>query len=152
MGENEPKIIIDEDWKTQVQKEKEAAKKAAEQGGVQEAEGKAESTEGEKEREDVNSQFVSLISGLATQALLALGLIAVEGQKQVTVDIGQARFLIDTLIMLRDKTKGNLTHAEEADLTQTIGELQQAYVARAQQAQQTAMKQSGVDPNKLKKK
>jgi hypothetical protein len=152
MGENEPKIIIDEDWKTQVQKEKEAAKKAAEQVEAKEPEGKAEPTEGEEERGDVDSQFVSLVSGLAAQALLALGLIAVEGQKQVTVDIGQARFLIDTLMMLRTKTKGNLTYAEEADLTQTIGELQQAYVTRAQQAQQATMKQSGNDPNKLKKK
>jgi hypothetical protein len=82
--------------------------------------------------------------------MLALGVIAPRDAKQVTVDIEQAKYVIDTLMMLRDKTKGNLTQEEEAYLTETLAELQRGYVVRAQQAQEAAFRNAGIDPNNLK--
>ena len=64
---------------------------------------------------------------------MALGLAAEEGQKQVYVDLGAARHLIDTLIVLRDKTKGNLTADEDANLSEAIAELQRVFAVRATQ-------------------
>ena len=71
MSQDEPKIFIDEDWKAQVQREKEQALKATE------ASGEAEPAEAEAEAaEEGDSRFLVLVSSLATQAMYALGLIA----------------------------------------------------------------------------
>ena len=66
------------------------------------------------------------------------------------VDIAQAKYLIDTLMMLRDKTQGNLTPEEEGVLSESISELQRVYVVRTQQAQEASLKQAGIDLNNLK--
>jgi len=98
------------------------------------------------------ASFMSLVGSLATQAMLALGVIAPQGQKQVYVDLGQAKYCIDTLQMLRDKTEGNLSEEEAGELTQALAELQQIYVARAQQIQEHEMREAGIDLNDLKGK
>ena len=43
-------------------------------------------------------------------------------------NIDQAKFLIDTLAMLKDKTKGNLSKQEEDLLNASVYELQMKYV------------------------
>ncbi len=136
MAEEERKIIIDEDWKAQVQREKEEVSAKAKEK-PKEAEPRA--------AEAADASFSALVQSLAAQCAFALGLIAPPDTKQVMVNIDEARYCIDTLIMLRTKTKGNLTADEERVLTQTLAELQQVYVARAQQVQEAALKQSGVD-------
>jgi hypothetical protein len=40
----------------------------------------------------------------------------------------QSRFIIDTLVMLKDKTKGNLTEQENNLLESSIYELQMKYI------------------------
>jgi len=138
---DEPKIFIDEDWKSQVQREKEQARQAAASEEPEPAaEGEAAPPVAEGE-----ASFVSLVQSLATQCAFSLGLIAPRDTQQVMVDVLEAKFCIDTLMMLRDKTKGNLTPEEEGLLTNTIGELQQIYVVRAQQVQEAALKQAGID-------
>lgn len=143
---DEKKIFIDEDWKAQVQREKELAKQKAEEEPPAAEEGE-ESAGGEQ---NIEASFAGLLQSLATQCLFALGLIAPPNAKEVTIDLVQAQFVIDTLAMLREKTKGNLTDEEDGALTEAISELQRAYVARAQQAQEAALKQSGVDMNNLR--
>lgn len=128
-GEEEPKIIIDEGWKSQVEREKEE-QILAEDADVSDEEGISP---------DDMSVFETLISTLAAQTMMALGVIAPEGQEKVYVDLTYSRHLIDTLMMLQDKTQGNLTEEEGAILEQAIGELQQVYVARAQQSQDAAI-------------
>jgi hypothetical protein len=78
--------------------------------------------------------------------MLALGVIGDPNAKQVMVDLGQAKYLIDTLVMLRDKMNGNMTPEEEGQLTQAVSELQQFFVLRSQQAQEAQFKQAGIDP------
>ena len=93
------------------------------------------------------SLFDYLVSTLAAQTMLSLGLVAEEGQDKVVVDLGTANHLIDSLMMLREKTKGNLTADEEKNLTDAVSELQRVFAARAQQARETAMQKPGIDPN-----
>lgn len=130
-GEEEPKIIIDEGWKSQVERERAEQQTAEEAGDGDDA---AAPPEGEQ---DV-SIFEHLISTLAAQTMMALGVIAAEGQDQVIVDLAYSKHLIDTLAMLREKTQGNLTEEEGEMLDQAVSELQQVFVARAQQGHDAA--------------
>ncbi len=167
---DEPKIIIDESWKAQVAREREeAARKAAEQAQEpvtpaaapagpataaehaavpMDNEGDYEPLDGEEEV--LEASFVTLVASLATQAMFALGVMAAPGTRQVMVNLDQAKFTIDTLVILRDKTKGNLDAEEGANLDEALAELQRLYVARFQQWQEQALRQSGIDPNNLK--
>ena len=118
----EKKIIVDEDWKQQAQKEKEilAAQEEAEKEKVQE-EGKAR---GPLPR----GNFAALVSMLVTQALFALGVLEVRGQEKREPDLEMAKYNIDMLATLEEKTKGNLTEEEERVLENTLNEVRMAYV------------------------
>lgn len=162
MAEEEPKVFIDEDWKSRVQREKEEARKRLEA----EAEAKAKSAAAappagpapampgapDAEAEEgapFEATFDALLQSLATQAIFALGFIAQEGQ-QVMVNLDQAKFTIDIIAMLKEKTRGNLTLEETGGLDETLSELQRLFVARIHQLEAQAMKQAGIDPAKLR--
>jgi len=139
--EDEPrKIFIDEDWKAQVQREKEQAKAEPEQPPVAK-----QGDEAGPEGEEAASAFAALIQSVAAQCAFALGLIAPPDTKQVMVNLEEARYCVDTLVMLREKTKGNLTPEEQGILSQTLAELQQVYAVRSQQIQEAQLKQAGID-------
>ena len=142
---DEPKIFIDEDWKAQVQREKEEAQQPP---GPETPETETD----EPLAPPGEPSFAGLLQSLAAQCAYALGLIAQRDAKQVTVDIVEAKYCIDTLMMLRTKTKGNLTPEEEGLLTSMIAELQQVYVVRAQQVQESELKKAGIDLGNLGKK
>lgn len=157
MSEEEPKIFIDEGWKSQVQREKEeAARKAAEAQAAPAAAPTpvnpilGDGDEGEPLEGEEEASFVSLVGSLATQTMFALGLIADPGSGQLMVNLDAARYTLDMLAVIGEKTKGNLTEEEDEALRQTCGELEQAFAVRLQQFQQQAMQQAGIDPNNLK--
>ena len=68
---------------------------------------------------------------LTTQALFALGLLEVKGQEKREPDLELARYSVDMLETLQEKTKGNLTQEEEKVLNNTLNELRMGYVAVA---------------------
>ena len=138
MAEEEPKIVIDEGWKAQVEREREEAAKKVEKPKVEAVDDHPESE---------MSLFDYLVSTLAAQTMIALGLVAEDGQEKVVVDLGTANHLIDSLMMLHEKTRGNLTEDEEKNLNEAVSELQRVFAARAQQAREAAMQQPGIDPN-----
>jgi len=146
MADEQPRIIIDEDWKSQVQREKMAAGEAPAEA---EAEPPAPEADGGVP-EEYEPNFESLVASLATQAMLALGVIAPQGAEQIPVNLDQAKFTLDTMAMLKEKTAGNLTPEEDAHLTEALTELRQVFVMRVQQFQEQAMRQAGVDPTNLK--
>jgi hypothetical protein len=120
--EQEKKIIVDEDWKQEAQKEKEilAAQEEAE---------KKEKQQEERQRGPLpEGNLAALISMLATQALFALGLLQIKGQEERKPDLELAKYNIDMLQVLEDKTKGNLTKEEETVLANTLSELRMGYV------------------------
>jgi len=122
----EKKIIIDEDWKQEAQKEKEilAAREEAE---------KKKAEEEEKPHGPLpKGNFAALISMLTTQALFALGVLQVKGQEKKEPDLEMAKYNIDMLETLQEKTRGNLTEEEQKVLANTLNEIRMAYVKLAE--------------------
>ena len=114
----EKKIIIDEDWKSQVEREKE------------EIENAPEPLEGEpKPGEIPPATFTTLVTAIGTQALMMLGQIADPSSGQAIYHPELARHHIDSLVVLQEKTEGNLNEEEKTMIDQFITELRQVFVA-----------------------
>jgi len=114
---DKPKIIVDEDWKSQAQAEKEElARKQAEKKHSEDA-----------SQELPPASFAMLVSSLATQAMVSLGRIPIEGKLIKQLDL--AKHHIDLLTVIEEKTKGNLTAEEEGMLTNVLHELRMDFVA-----------------------
>jgi hypothetical protein len=71
--------------------------------------------------------FERFLASLYMTAMLQLGLMREQGA-QPHVDIIGARQTIDTLSLIAEKTKGNLTRAEDNFLQNSLYELRMAYV------------------------
>jgi hypothetical protein len=71
--------------------------------------------------------FERFMASLYMTAMLQLGMMREQGQ-QPRVDIIGARSTIDTLSLIGEKTKGNLTAAEDNFLQNSLYELRMAYV------------------------
>ncbi len=102
---------IDETWKETVAKEKENLTK----------EGKFAPPE---------PDFNFFITTLALQASISLGVVPNPNTNKTEEDIFQAKFLIDTMGMLKEKTKGNLNEGELKFLENILYELRMQYVAK----------------------
>jgi hypothetical protein len=76
---------------------------------------------------DLEMTFERFMASLYMTAMLQLGLMHEEGG-QPRIDLIGARQTIDTLSLLADKTKGNLTSTEENFLQNCLYELRMAYV------------------------
>ncbi len=75
--------------------------------------------------------FAAFLWSLSEQALAALGEIPDPASGQVTHDLVLAQQMIDIIIMLRDKTRGNLDPHEQALLKEILSSLQMKYVELA---------------------
>jgi len=77
--------------------------------------------------QDFEVTFEKFVASLYMTALMQLGLAAPQGTKP-EVDLIGARQTIDTLGLLQEKTKGNLTPAEDNMLRNCVYELRMAYL------------------------
>ncbi len=77
--------------------------------------------------------FAAFLWSLSEQALAALGELPEPGSGKVNRDLLLAQQMIDIIIMLRDKTRGNLDSQEQAMLTEILSSLQMKYVELARQ-------------------
>jgi hypothetical protein len=118
----EKKIIIDEDWKREAQREKEVLA-AREQEEKQE-----QATEEPRHGRLPQGDLAGLINMLTTQALFALGLLRLKGEEQREPDLELARYNIDMIQALEEKTQGNLTPEEQQVLKNTLSDLRMGYV------------------------
>jgi len=75
--------------------------------------------------------FNSLIFSLSSSALLHFGEIADPHTGEKRKDIALAKHSIDTIAMLEEKTKGNLTEEEEKFLASILTDLRLRYVKAA---------------------
>jgi hypothetical protein len=95
---------------------------------------------------DIN--FQRIVESYYMTALMQLGAIRMEGEEPQRLDIIGARQTIDTLGILGDKTKGNLTPEEQTLLQNATFELRMLFLevsnAIARQAAQGAPKPGGV--------
>ena len=76
---------------------------------------------------DFEITFERFMASLYMTAMVQLGLMRQQGE-QPRVDLIGARQSIDTLSLIAEKTKGNLTSAEENFLQNSLYELRMAYV------------------------
>jgi hypothetical protein len=76
---------------------------------------------------DFEITFERFLASLYMTAMLQLGLMRQPGE-QPRVDLIGARQTIDTLTLISEKTRGNLTSSEETFLQNSLYELRMAYV------------------------
>jgi len=111
-----PKIIVDSDWKSQAQQEKE---KLSQQAAQKQAE--ASEAQGPVGFED-------LVGWLGTQALMYLGYFPDPQTGQAVVSLEYAKLYIDMLGVVESKTTGNLSEKEKEGLNKTLGQLRTEFV------------------------
>jgi len=109
MGEQNKNI--DESWKEAVGKEKMNLEK----------EGKTSPPE---------PDFSFFITTLSLQASIDLGLAPNPATNKKEENLSQAKFIIDTLGMLKEKTKGNLTPEEANFMENILYELRMQYIEK----------------------
>lgn len=146
MSDDKPKIIVDEDWKEKVKREKEeAAKKAQETSATDALRPDSSATASDAEAQDEGKRltpFQGLVQFLAAQGLMTLGVIASAGTKEIYIDLDGAEYFINALVMLKEKTQGNLTPEETGSLHEMTAELQRLYALRVQEYHEHMMKQA----------
>ena len=124
--QSEPKIIVDEDWKSKVEREREELREKP-------------SGEAQQKSQAIPrfppATFAGLVSSLMSQAAAALvDASAPPDEKEAQERLDQriaielARHLIDTLAVLEEKTRGNLSSDENAMLQQALHELRVAFI------------------------
>jgi hypothetical protein len=145
---SEKKLIVDEDWKSQVQAEKAAA------GEVAAATGQTSDQQGLHSPQDLDdfplppASLELLVTTLATETLVSLGQIPHPATGQAHVHRSQAQYLIDTIDVLRQKTKGNLTPDEQQMFESILHQLRMVFVETGAAPQSTATIPAGnIDKN-----
>ncbi len=78
-----------------------------------------------------NASFSFFISSLVTQALISLGEVENPFSKQRKQNLDQAKFTIDTLQIIKDKTVGNLSVDETKLLDTALYDLRMRYVEKS---------------------
>ncbi|HUT94582.1 MAG TPA: DUF1844 domain-containing protein [Thermoguttaceae bacterium] len=125
--EPEKKIIVDEDWKSRVQAEKEALERKQQQR--QQDEEPASAAQAEPDASLPPASLEVLAGSLAMQAMIAMGLMRVPEGGKPEVHLDQAKHFVDTIAMLEEKTEGNRTPEETVILSNLLHELRMAYLA-----------------------
>lgn len=106
---------VDENWKNQVTREKEEKSPSSPQSAAP---------------NDTSTRitFSYFLTSLATQALIHFGQVENPITKTKSQDLGAAKEIIDLLIILKEKTTGNLTPHESKLLSSMLADLQMQFV------------------------
>jgi uncharacterized protein DUF1844 len=142
-------IVADEDWKSRVksenaaldQKFRAAGPTTTEAGNSNTAQAAVEAEPGAGEqgtnREQLpplpDASLASLLAMLSNQTMVALGLIRNPATGKAEKEFTLARYFIDLIAVLEEKTKGNLDPDEAAALDETLHTLRMAYVHRSKE-------------------
>ena len=104
---------IDEEWKKQAREEKEKIGQEAEESPM---------------GPPPDPSFSMIISSFIAQSLMALGEMESPIDGQRTQDLASAKFTIDLLQVMQDKTQGNLDDDEKKMLDSALYDLRMRYV------------------------
>jgi len=110
---DEIKKHIDESWKEAVQKEKAA-------GEIKKS-----------DRAPVEVSFGLFITGLMMESMMALGDLENPMTHKKEPNLEHAKILIDTLEMLKEKTKNNLSKDEDEAMDSMLYDLRMRFAAKA---------------------
>ncbi|MFQ5511037.1 MAG: DUF1844 domain-containing protein [Candidatus Krumholzibacteriia bacterium] len=91
--------------------------------------------------------FLQIVSMYQLAAMQQLGKIMNPVTNAVEKDLDQAKFSIDTVEVLKRKTSGNLSKAEEEFLNKVLFELQMNYVEELEATKKEAEKAKGGGEN-----
>lgn len=115
MADNEKKILVDDDWKSQARREKEQLSQQQTPG-----------------REALPAPaFAEIVNLIVMQAMAGLGMLAAPGGQRIPPDLEVAKHFIDLLRVLEDKTKNNLAAEEKKLVDEILYEMQMRYVQMA---------------------
>ena len=137
MAEEIPSLHIDNDWKKEAQEEKrrlaeQEQKKAAQAPAAAPAAGRRGAAGTRTAREVPAATFGSLVNTLVTQTLFYLGDLAPQGSEPA-VNLDMAKHQVDTLNLLEDKTRNNLSEDEQRLLDTALYETRTRFVNVATQ-------------------
>jgi len=110
---------VDEDWKKRAEAEKERI--------AQDEDDAEQSASSMPPQPD----FAGLVSSYATQALVGMGQFPHPATDKREVHLELAKYAIDTLQMLQEKTKGNLTDDEKKYLDAVLYDLRLRFLDAA---------------------
>jgi len=131
-GQSGPKIIVDSDWKSQAQAERD---RLAQDEAARKPAAPASPTAGPAGKGGPGdlppADFRTLVESLAVQALMYLGGVADRRTGQAIFDPDYSRHMIDLLGVLEEKTRGNLSAEEAQELGTVLQELRLRYVELA---------------------
>jgi len=82
-----------------------------------------------EDAEPERTMFNEFLMGIASSAFIYLGLVEHPATGRRQVDMTAAKESIDMLVMLQEKTKGNLTRGEEKFFDDLLSDLKMQYVA-----------------------
>lgn len=104
---------VDESWKDNIEKEK--------------------GSESHEEPESVPDEpsFSSFLSTLGMQAFFSLGEFQDPASPEIKTDLVQAKYLIDVIQILSDKTKGNLSEEEGRMVKELLYGLKMKFVEKS---------------------
>lgn len=111
MENNDKKI--DESWKEKAERDKHIF-----------------SQQGDKTSEHLIADFKFFITGIGIQAMMAMGEVENPATNKKEEDLTQAKYLIDILGMLKEKTKNNLETQEANLLDELLYQLRTIYVRK----------------------
>jgi len=147
-----PGLQIDDDWKAQARAEKERlaaqakqASQAAADAGASTGAAAAAQAGGTGQPAGAGqlpkADFKTMVSRMVTEAMMSLGMIPEpqSGRRVAVLDL--ARFHIDMLSVLEQKTQGNRDDEESRLLATALHELRSQYVQVSQQAIQQQAEQ-----------
>jgi hypothetical protein len=141
---------VDESWKEQAEREKQApgpspqlgsapaaaAASAPPRSEVRSAEAPAATPAAAEAAPEApagapEARFDVFVSGLAMEALIALGDMAHPVTRKPHVNVPHAKYLIDVLGILQEKTQGNLSVDEQRLLSDALYQLRMRYLAKS---------------------
>ena len=115
-AEEQARFETDEDWKAKAQKEKEQLDEQLEESGVQGA------------HELPEASLAALCDDLALRAAMSLAQMPHPLTGQYQYDPLGAKYAIDLLAVLEEKTEGNRSDEESKALTELLSNLRMAFV------------------------
>lgn len=155
--QQKPSLIVDDDWKAQAQAEKQRLAEQEKQRRDA-ATPAASAAQGSPDQDDDHdhqhgripkADFQTLLGTMISNAIMYMGGIADPQTGRPIVAPDHARFHIDLLAVLEEKTKGNLTEEEASALRRAVSELRLEFLELMKAIEQAALRAgpAGMNPN-----
>jgi len=114
-SDSEPKIVVDDSWKSRVEREKQSASPSS-------------NSPSDRGQDYPEASFELLVTTFSMQAMAAMGVLGGPGGAQQPPDLGMAKHLIDLLGVIEEKTRGNLSQDEAGMLEQMLHQLRVLFI------------------------